>query len=125
MPVTFDWNEQHILHVQYHDTVDGDDAVTTSLQMNADARFDNLRGIIINTLAITKNLANDEHVKQLVDIAKLISQSNPRIRNAIVAKQSDHISHAQAKLYKALAADLIWEVALFSSLSKAKAWVMQ
>lgn len=124
MPVSFDWESPEILKVNYYGIIDGEDAVDASTRMNADPRFDNLTGIIIDTLELTDNIATDEHVGRLLALSKIMSMGNPRIRNALVLNH-DETTEALASLYTHLADTLIWKVEMFRSLELAREWVMQ
>ena len=122
MPVAFDWESCDILRVKYHGLIDGDDAVAASLAMSADPRFDDLIGIIIDTLELTENTAQIEHVEKLVAISKSMVLSNPRIRNALVINYDENTS-GLAALYTFLAEELVWEVEMFADLEPAREWV--
>ena len=122
MPVAFDWESCDILRVKYYGLIDGDDAVAASLAMSADPRVDDLIGIIIDTLELTENTAQIEHVEKLVAISKSMVLSNPRIRNALVINYDENTS-GLAALYTFLAEELVWEVEMFADLESAREWV--
>lgn len=124
MPVAFDWESVDILRVKYYGIINGDDAVDASLRMSSDSRFDDLRGIIIDTLDITQNIASIEHVESLISLSRTMSKSNPRIRNALVLNHDENTG-ALAALYTFLSEDLVWEVEMFHQLNDARRWVLE
>jgi hypothetical protein len=123
MPVIFNWKSVDILHVKYVGIIDGNDAVQASLRMSSDPRFDNLKGIIIDTLEITENIATSEHIDRLVSLSRIMSKSNPRVRNALVLNQDEN-TEALATLYTVLANDLIWKVEMFQTMDHARYWIL-
>lgn len=123
MPVLFNWESTAILHVKYVGIIDGNDAVQASIRMSSDLRFDNLRGIIIDTLGITENIATTEHIDSLISLSRIMSKSNPRIRNALVLNHDEN-TEALAALYTFLANDLIWDVEMFHAMSLARHWIL-
>lgn len=124
MPVTFDWESVNILRVKYVGVINGDDAVDASIRMSSDERFDNLRGIIIDTLEITDNIAEAHHVESLISLSRIMSKSNPRIRNALVLNRDEN-TEALAALYTFLSSDLIWDVEMFHAVDTARSWVLE
>ncbi|CAA0110667.1 Uncharacterised protein [BD1-7 clade bacterium] len=123
MPVLFDWESEKILRVRYYDIISGDDAVDASLRMSSDPRFDDLRGGIIDTIDISENIADITHIEKLVAISRVMSKSNPRIRNAIVLNE-DETTGALAALYTFLGNELVWDVEMFHTMTDARSWVM-
>ena len=124
MPVIFDWESIDILRVKYVGIINGDDAVEASIRMSSDSRFDDLRGIIIDTLEITDNVAEAQHVDSLVSLSRIMSKSNPRIRNALVLNRDEN-TEALAALYTFLATDLVWDVEMFHAVDAAREWVLE
>ncbi len=123
MPVTFDWASKKLLHVKYCGLLSGEEAVDASLHMSADKRFDDLRAIVIDTLEITDNTAKPEHVESLISLSRIMSSTNPQIRNALVLNHDEN-TEALAALYTFFADDLVWEVKMFHCLEEAKSWAL-
>ena len=122
MPVEFSWDPLNVLRVKYVGVINGDETVDASMRMSSDSRFDGLKGIIIDTLEITKNIATTEHIDSLVSLSRIMSKSNPRIRNALVVSLDENTG-ALAALYTLLAKDITWEVEMFHALADAREWV--
>lgn len=123
MPVLFEWESPDVLCVKYHGVIDGNDAVDASIRMSADERFDSLKGIIIDTLGVTQNLAAPDHIDSLISMSRIMSKTNTRIRNAIVVNDEEN-TQALASLYTFLAEDLVWDVEMFNGLDDARVWVL-
>lgn len=122
MPVTFDWRNNHILRVKYYGIISGDDAVDASIRMSSNPRFDNLKGIIIDTQNITKNIATTEHIEQLASISRIMSKNNPRIKNAIILN-SDETTNSLAAFYTFLGEEIVWDIKMFHTFEDATQWI--
>ena len=123
MPVIFEWSSKELLHVKYCGVLSGEEAVDASIRMSSDQRFDDLRAIVVDTLAITENTAKPEDVESLISLSRIMSNTNPRIRNALVLN-NDENTEALAALYTFFAQDLVWDVKMFHKLNEAKAWAL-
>ena len=115
------WESKDILLIVYSGTVNGRELLESSLKISGDERFEDARLFLADWSNIERVDISPEDIKQLVACLRSASRLCPHAKNASVIPMND-TSTALLGWYKFLADDLSWEVEVFPSMDKARAW---
>jgi hypothetical protein len=99
-----------------------DDLVRATLEVESDYRFDHIRWVLNDFLAVAGASVEADHIEEMAAIDKAASLSNSQIIIAIVAADPTIIAMARYYAYSALNA---YETRIFSTLAEAYDWLLK
>lgn len=121
MPYEMSW-EPHGLYNLYYGSFSLDDIKSAQSAMYGDARFDSLHYIINDYSGGTPDDSIDESIVQIcAATAWGATQSNPRLRFALIASEPRTRALLEAIAAIPVAADIPYRV--FHTLAEARAWI--
>lgn len=104
---------------KYHGHVGGDELLASIQRIEADGRFDHIRYVINDFLAVAGHDVSAVQLRLIAAIDQAATLSNPNIRVAIVATDAPILALAQH--YVAAAPPYPTEI--FPSVAAARAWI--
>ena len=120
MAYTLSW-EGNTLTITHRGLVTSDSVIDALDSMVGHENFDSLRSVITDFSTADKLGVSAVDIDKIVSIAYALSQSNSRVRSAIVANQES--AQALSNLFIVLAERLPWDRKLFTNIDDAKAWL--
>jgi hypothetical protein len=118
MPFVIHWETQGVYR-KYHGHVGGDELLASIQHIEADDRFDHIRYVINDFLAVAGHDVSTAKLRLIAAIDKAATLSNPNIRVAIVTTGAPILTLAQH--YVAAAPPYPTEI--FPSVAAARAWI--
>jgi len=101
--------------------VTGSEVLDSAVEVEEDQRFDQVRYVINDFLAVDGVDANERDIALVAAIDRAASKTNPDIRIAVVATQQKIIELAQH--YSRLIEDCPFQAQLFASVEDARNWL--
>lgn len=112
--------EEHGVYWKYSGEVTGEEIISTSTEIYGSPRFDQLRYKLVDFSEATSITISEDEVKRITFQHAASSQTNSRIKNAIVINPNDE----RTKIFvEILSKHSNWEVKAFSSLEEANQWL--
>lgn len=123
MTIANNWNSSRYLHVQYLDTICGQDMLDGALEISGDPRFDDLRVVIGDWSGAEESTVTEEDVEQLAAFISAMAISNPNVTHLTIMYQGNETRQAMVSLFTVLTHNTPWTTKAFHSLEEGLGWL--
>ncbi len=120
MPYENVWEQQGVYR-KYRGLVTGKEILKAAEEVEGDSRFDHIRYVINDFLAVTEQRISPKEIRIIAAIDKAAALSNPDIMVAIVA--TEQAIQEMAALYCDLSIDSPYPTRMFTGLDEAREWL--
>jgi hypothetical protein len=120
VPYEIAWQQPNGLIKRHFGHVTSSEVLAANVQAEADARFDDLNYVINDFRDCTGLTVSPDDIAEIAAIDKAASKTNPHIRIAVVATNSEVLAAATAYANDPLTT---FTVRLFSSMNDACSWL--
>jgi hypothetical protein len=122
MPFKTKWLRKGV-EWQFIGNVTGKEFLEAKISIYGDARFDELEIQIADFLNIDQFTADEVDIKKVAYFDQAAAKSNPKVKVAILANNSDLRDYAD--LYAAYLSDIDWDIQIFRDRKSATNWLGQ
>lgn len=120
MAYTNNWESKGVYKV-FSGDVDGQQALHSIVEIEADHRFDEIRYVINDFLNVTEVSATERDIALMAAIDRAASMTNPNIRIAVVTTE-ERVRNLAIK-YSELMRGCPYQTRLFETVDAARLWV--
>jgi hypothetical protein len=121
MAHTITWKDKGIIWA-YTGTLTGPELLESNFKIFGDERFDDLRYQIADLTGVEKFDFNAKHMRKIAHLDMAASQTNPRIKVAIVT--TSEIGVELTRVYEKYTSEKSsWDTGIFANLKDAETWL--